>query len=80
MTAVDRVRDAVDYVSYCVWRDHYRVDDDGAGCSMWFVWEVADGGSIAGVRLREGFVPAALYDLLDRRGTPEERPGFAGHA
>ncbi|MFZ0485644.1 MAG: hypothetical protein WAL83_01480 [Arenicellales bacterium] len=80
MAAVGHVRDAVEYVTHCVSRGRCHAEHDGAGCSrdMRFVWEVADGVSIALVRLREGFVPVELNDLLDRRGTPEEPQGDAG--
>ena len=68
------VRDAIDYVTDTVGRDRYKVmldDNCGMKCNstMKFEWWVSDGKRTASVRLREGFVPRAFYELSDRLGT-----------
>lgn len=71
----DGVRDAVEFVTRCVSRNRYRLEGGGSGCSreMRFAWRVDHGCDTASLWLSEGFVPAELYELLDRIGSGSAR-------
>ena len=72
------VRDAIEYVTHCVSRKQFRLYDECAtqkNCSseMKFEWQVSDGQAMVDVKLRDDFIPADFYELLDRLGTENER-------
>jgi hypothetical protein len=71
------VRDSINYITDTVGRDRYKVfldDTCGMKCNsaMKFEWWVSDGRRTVSVRLRQDFVPASFYRLVDRLGTDEE--------
>ncbi len=72
------VLDAIEYVTGCIGRKHFRKHDDAAnsnGCSrdMKFEWWVSNGKKTIHINLRPDFVPESFFELLERLGTDEER-------
>lgn len=73
------VRDAFEYVTRCVSRGRYRLthpqQEGQCHRDMQFAWWIDDGAKTVSVSLREGFVPAEFFALVDRIETPTEQPG-----
>ncbi len=73
------VRDAFEYVTRCVSRGRYRLthpqQEGQCHKDMQYAWWIDDGTRTVSVSLREGFVPAEFFGLVDRIETPTEQPG-----
>jgi hypothetical protein len=72
------VKDAIEYVTRCVSRDHFRLTDEVAGQSscgsdMTFNWWVSNGTHTAIISLRPDFIPMSFTDRLERLGTDKEK-------
>jgi len=64
------VRDTIEYVTRCISGQRFDLYGSGSAgkCTsdLQYEWLISDGNSTARVRLREDFVPAEFYALLDR--------------
>ena len=72
------VRDAMEYVTQCVSRDRFHLQDptreSGCHAKMEFRWWVSGLSQTIEIELRSGFVPQMFFELLDRIGTDREHP------
>ena len=75
----DGVLDSLNYVTKCRDNDALRVIENPncvnrCNSEMLFEWWVCDGEKTAHVKLNDGYVPEAFYQLMDRRAYNEKRP------
>lgn len=71
------VRDAIEYVTRCVGKKRFSLLNkvsDQISCSrdMVFEWWISNGWHTVYIKLKNDFVPAEFYTLLDRLGTDNE--------
>lgn len=75
------VRDCVQYVTRCVTHGRYSLPTDvfegRCDSAMQFYWEIGDGMRVASIVLRDDFIPAQFFELLDRHATRHEHPADA---
>jgi hypothetical protein len=75
------VRDAIEFVTRCVSRKRFQLLESRqpVGCHqhMEFRWWVTQHDHTVDVQLREGFVPAQFFELVERVGSDHETPSDA---
>ncbi len=71
------VRDAIEFVTRCVSRNAYSMDDSAKAChaGMRFEWTLTHGREQITLRLREGFIPARFLRLLERKNSGKAGAG-----
>ena len=64
------VRDTIEFVTHGIADNRFELTHPGLECKctsdLEYEWEISDGKNMARVRLRDDFVPAEFFALLDR--------------
>lgn len=73
------VQDTLEFVTHCISLGRLQLScpstERKCSSDLKYEWTINDGKLAALVRLRDDFVPASFFDLLDRVDTEAEQPG-----